>query len=95
VKCYLPESFEWLILKSGQIDGKVVQDILQHPEDFIESREYFSWERFFTVLLIEHTNHTYLKYTKGHLNDAYLRGKVIQAILNIMEGISFLPKDIK
>jgi hypothetical protein len=24
VKCYLPESFEWLILKSGQVDGKTV-----------------------------------------------------------------------
>jgi hypothetical protein len=87
VKCYLPESFEWLILKSGQIDGKTIQDNLQHPEDFIESKEYFSWERFFTALLIEYTKDTYLKYTKSHLNEVYLQGKAKQAILDVMEGI--------
>jgi hypothetical protein len=89
VKCYLPESFEWLILKSGQIDGKTIQDILQHPEDSIESKEYFSWERFFTALLIEYTTDTYLKYTKSHLNEAYLQGKAKQAILNVIEGIEW------
>jgi hypothetical protein len=87
VKCYLPESFEWLILKSGQIDGKTIQDILQHPEDFIESKEYFSWERFFTAKLIEFTKDTYLKYTKSHLNEAYLQGKTKQDILDVIEGI--------
>jgi hypothetical protein len=87
VKCYLPESFEWLILKSGQIDGKTVQDILQHPEDFIESKEYFSWERFFTALLVEQTKNTYLKYTKSHLNETYLQEKAKQAILDVVEGI--------
>jgi hypothetical protein len=89
VKCYLPESFEWLILKSGQIDGKTIQDILQHPEDFIESKEYFSWEQFFTALLIEYTKDTYLKYTKSHLNEAYLQGKAKQEILDVMEGINW------
>lgn len=28
------------------IDVRLIQDILEHPEDFIESQEYFSWERF-------------------------------------------------
>ncbi|MCI9487403.1 MAG: hypothetical protein HFI64_10620 [Lachnospiraceae bacterium] len=51
IKCYLPESFEWLILKSRLIDGNFIQDVLEHPEDFIESREYFSWERFFYVII--------------------------------------------
>jgi hypothetical protein len=89
VKCYLPESFEWLILKSGQIDGKTIQDILLHPEDFIESKEYFSWERFFTTLLIEYTKDTYLKYTKSHLNEAYLQGKTKQEILDVIEGVDW------
>lgn len=87
VKCYLPESFEWLILKSGQIDGKTVHDILKHPEDFIESREFFSWKRFFTFLLAEYTQDFYLKYNKNHLNEAYLQRKVRQAILDAIEGI--------
>lgn len=87
VKCYLPESFEWLVLKSGIIDGKVIQDILKHPEDFIESREYFSWERFFTALLVEHTQDSYLKYSKNKLNEAYLHEKLKREILEVMEGV--------
>lgn len=58
IKCYLPESFEWLLLKSGVIDGAGVQDILNHPEDFIESQKYFSWERCFTALLVEYTQNS-------------------------------------
>ena len=42
VKLYLPESFEWLILKSGLIDGKEVENILESPEDYIDSRNYVS-----------------------------------------------------
>jgi hypothetical protein len=87
VKCYLPESFEWLILKSGLIDGNVIRDILQHPEDFIESKEFFSWERFFTSLLIEYTKDTYLQYTKSHLNEVYLQKKEKQALLDVIEGV--------
>lgn len=87
IKCYLPESFEWLVLKSGLIDGKAVQDILEHPEDFIESKKYFSWERFFTGLLVEYTQNSYLKYSKSKLNESYLFGKAKQAILDVMEGV--------
>lgn len=87
LKYYLPESFEWMILKSGQIDGKAVQDILEHPEDFIESQKYFSWERFFTALLVEYTQNSYLKYSKSKLNESYLQGKMKQVVLDVMEGV--------
>jgi hypothetical protein len=87
VKCYLPESFEWLILESGLIVGKTIQDILQQPEDFIESKNFFSWERFFTAILVENTKDTYLKYAKNHLNNAYLQEKSKSAILNVIEGV--------
>lgn len=87
LKCYLPESFEWLILKSGQVDGKAVQDILEHPEDFIDSQEYFSWERYFTALLVESTRDSYLRYSKSKLNGAYLQSRIKKAVLNTMEGI--------
>lgn len=89
IKCYLPESFEWMVLKSGMIDGKNVQDILSHPEDFIESQKYFSWERFFTALLVEYTQNSYLKYNKSKLNDAYLHGKTKQAIMDVMLGVNW------
>ena len=89
IKCYLPESFEWMVLKSGMIDGKTVQDILNHPEDFIESHKYFSWERFFTALLIEYTQDSYLKYSKNNLNESYLHKKIKRAILNVMDGVKW------
>ncbi len=94
VKCYLPESFEWLVLKSGVIDGKVIQDILEHPEDFIESQEYISWERFFTALLVEYTQDSYLRYNKSKLNEAYLQGRVKQAILTAVEGVNWGKRSI-
>ncbi len=90
VKCYLPESFEWLILKSGIIDGRSIQDILHHPEDFIESQKYFSWERFFTALLVQYTQGLFLKYSKKRLNEAYLHGKIKSAILSVMEGVNLV-----
>ncbi|MBR5973955.1 MAG: translation initiation factor 2 [Clostridiales bacterium] len=52
---FLPESFEWLILRSGLVESAELGEILAHPADFIESKKYISWERFFTALLIEHT----------------------------------------
>lgn len=87
--CYLPESFEWLILKSGLIDGNTVQNILEHPYDFIESQEYLSWERFFTALLVHDTNETYLHYNKHKLNDAYLHEKSKKAILGVIDALTF------
>ncbi len=84
---YLPESFEWIILKSGRIDGKAVEDILNHPEDYIESSQYFSWEQFFTHLLIQQTVDTYLHYRKAKLNQVYLSESFERDILAVMEHI--------
>lgn len=85
---FLPESFEWLILRSGLIDGKELQDILNHPYDFIESERYFSWERFFTALLTEQTKDTYLSYNKSKLNPGYLKPAEMEAVKNVInEGM--------
>lgn len=84
VYVYLPESFEWLVLSSGLIDGKRVAKILDHPEDHIESRDFFSWERFFTSLLVRETEGTYLHYSKDELNTAYLGKREREAMLDAM-----------
>ena len=89
IRLYFPESFEWIILKSGLIDGKIVQEILKKPEDYIDSTDYFSWERYFVRLLIEYTEGTFLKYTKTKLNPAYLHEKNKAAILKAMDGIDW------
>ena len=87
ISLYLPESFEWLILKSGLIDGNRIADILQHTEDFLESSEYFSWERFYTKLLISETEGTYLQYSKQKLNDVYLNPNEKEAIIKAAKVI--------
>ena len=81
---YLPESFEWLILRSGLIDGRKIAEILEHPEDHIDSSKYFSWERFFTSLLIDETKSSYFRYSKERLNDRYLDARERKAITNAM-----------
>ncbi len=80
ISLYLPESFEWLILDSSLLDNSDVRKILSAPEDHIDSENYFSWERYFTHLLIEKTEDSYLKYTKAKLNPAYLHEKSLNAI---------------
>lgn len=84
---YLPESFEWLILKSGVMEKRGLKTILEKPEEFIESSEYLSWERFFTNLLVEITKDTYLKYSKKRLNGVYLHENISSKILRNMEKI--------
>lgn len=78
---FLPESFEWLILKSDVIRDKALEEVLDNPGDYIESREYMSWERFFTALLVDKTKDTYLSYSKSKLNEAYKNKKIQQTIL--------------
>ena len=89
---YLPESFEWILLRSGIIDGKSIQDILEKPEDYIESSEYFSWEQFFTSLISSETKDTYLHYRKNKINPVYLHDKNRSAIEKV---ISWLPETVK
>ena len=84
--CYLyaPESFEWLILSSGILKDAETTQILQTPSNYIDSKKYFSWERYFTELLTEKTSRTYLNYTKKTLNEAYLNDGTKNAILRQM-----------
>lgn len=76
--------FEWLILSSGILKDAETTQILQTPSGYIDSKEYFSWERYFTALLIEKAAGTYLNYTKKTLNKAYLSDSTKNAILGQM-----------
>ena len=84
---YLPESFEWLILKSGVIKNADLSAILQNTWDYVDSSMYMSWERYFTALLVELTNNTYLQYSKNDLNDVYIKGSIKD---NIVKQIKIL-----
>ena len=87
VKLYLPESFEWIILSSGLIDGNKIADIVKNTENYVESKEYFSWEQFFTKILVDETKDSYLKYNKKRLNKAYLNHKEKDALLKVINVI--------
>lgn len=93
IKLYLPESFEWIILNSGLIEGKDISEILAQPEKFIESQEYFSWERYFTKLLSQKTEGTVYKYQKSKLNPVYLHERNRKAIVDSIEGIKLTKGD--
>lgn len=90
VMLYFPESFEWLILKSGIIGIKDLDAILAEPEKYIESREFFSWERYFTDLLMTATaDDSIKKYDKSQLKPYYIEGKNKDAI------IAVLPEELR
>lgn len=87
VVLYLPESFEWLILKAKVVKSKWADQVLEKPWEYVESKTYFSWERVFTAVLIEETNGSYLAYAKRKLNPAYLNDSVKDSILEQMTKI--------
>ena len=82
---YLPESFKWLILSAGVLKSSSVDKIIENPSEYVESKDYFSWERFFTAVLIEETKDTYLEYAKRKLNPAYLNESIRNLILDRMK----------
>ena len=79
---FLPESFEYLLLQADILKDKEITQILDNPSDFIDSKEYFSWEQFFTKLLIQKTKSTFLKYSKRKLNKNYLEDSIKSKIIN-------------
>lgn len=88
IKVCLPESFEWLILKSGLVKGKELVTMLENPSDFIESKDFFDWEKYFTKCLIDNTTNTPFNYQKKRLNKIYLleenQNRIIEEIKSIL-----------
>ena len=85
ITLYLPESFEWLVLRSGILGNQTPKEILEHPSDNIESSLYFSWEQYFTDLLIQLTHDTVLHYSKNRLNPSYLQPANVAKVLRAMQ----------
>lgn len=81
ISLWLPESFEYLILKSGAIEIKGLADVLEETSKYVECKRYISWERFFTETLIELTRDKIEKYSKDILNEYYLQDKIARMII--------------
>ncbi len=83
---YLPESTEWIILASEIVKDSEIENILMKPADFIESSEFFSWEQFFTHLLISKTKNTPAAYSKKKLSDYYMNAGNVEKIIDVIKG---------
>lgn len=90
ISVYLPESFEWLVLSSNLLNDREVREVLNEPSEYIESKKYFTWEQFFTKVLVDKTKDTYLQYNKNELNEIYLQDKNLDKIRNVMPEIGVL-----
>ena len=84
VRLFLPESFEWVLLESGLIPDRDISEILADPASYIESRDYLSWERFFTDLLSKRSSGTRYEYKKAKLNEQYLKPSAVKAVEEVL-----------
>lgn len=84
---YMPESFEWLLLKANLLNDPDIGRILENPPDSIDSSVYFSWEQFFTELITSKTKGSYLEYHKAKLNPSYLQKQETERIMTVMPDL--------
>ncbi len=85
---YAPESFEWILLSANVIPNINTMQMIQQPEDYIDSKEYASWEQYFTKLLVDKTKGDPVwSYSKRRLPKAYLSAKVLGAVKRVMKLI--------
>ena len=94
IAMYLPESFEWLLLKSGIVSNAEDERVVI-PEAYIDSEKYFSWERYFTDLLVEITiDIPYKKYprSKNRLPKYYTSQKSMAVVKTVMTQVEFEAK---
>ncbi|MDO4267984.1 MAG: hypothetical protein Q4C73_05880 [Eubacteriales bacterium] len=70
IALYAPESFEYLLLKSDNMPHTAF--VTEETFRFADSKEYFSWEEFYTSYLIRKTENTIYQYSKKKLKETYL-----------------------
>ena len=80
ISLWLPESFEYLILKSGVLKSEKITQILENISEYVECEKYESWESFFTELLVTLTADGVEKYSKNVLNAYYLQDWIVDKI---------------
>lgn len=80
ISLWLPESFEYLILKSGVLKSEKIGQILDNIPEYVECEKYESWENFFTDILVVMTADGIEKYSKNTLNTYYLQDGIVDKI---------------
>lgn len=79
---YAPESFEYLLLKANIID--VPKTVTEETYNHADSREFLSWEEYYTDYLVQNTQNTVFRYGKTKLNENYKSDKVVEKIKQVM-----------
>ena len=81
-----------LVIADGAAFGAEMEKIYRFlklhpsPEEYIDSAKYFSWEQFFTELLIQLTSERdYMRYGKQSLAPFYLQAENIRKVISAME----------
>lgn len=82
----VPESFEYLILRSKVCDWCGISDELDKTYNYCESSRDVSWERYYTRRLGELTKGTKMEYTKSKLEEFYYKDSVKQSIYEVLES---------
>lgn len=78
------------MLSANVIPDINVSEILSQPEEYIDSKEYVSWERFFTRLLMDKTRENAVwNYSKKKLSKAYLSLKVLSVVKRFIKLIAW------
>ena len=86
VSIFAPESFEYLILKSGIIE--VPKAVIDETWNYADSVRFFSWEEYYTYYLSDVTRNEISQYSKKKLNEYYKTKGNLERICEI------LPDDI-
>lgn len=81
-----------MIIFHREIDGIEIAKI-ESPQLYADSKEYMSWEQYFTALLEDATrDKDYKKYSKSHLSEYYMQDRTADMIKHQIEGISFTAR---
>ena len=79
---YAPESFEYLILKSGIFS--ISQSIVEETFDYSDSKLFLSWEEFYTDYLEKISKGTIFQYSKSKLREEYKSSGSIDKIKSVL-----------
>ena len=87
LRLFLPESFEYVILKSG-IESAIDTDMIDNPIKYVDSEKYISYERYFTDLLKSCSEYSKGKKGLKYLETQLLTEDGIDAMYNAIKEIN-------
>lgn len=86
---FLPESFEYILLRSRLFYKFITKDVLVSTQDYAESSKFLSWERFYTKVVIELAKNygSIGSYSKSALTPFYLNKTNLKYIADAADEV--------